>query len=341
MTGPPPAGADGSDRVLVVGGGTIGSLFAVHLATQGEVWVLTRRPEHAAALVRHGLSVTGKSDLVASLQATHDPGELPAFGLAIIATKANELEAAAAALGGRSPEAVVMTCQNGLGADEILARAGPWAVLSSVTFMSGTRHGDARVEYELDAPTWLGPSPARPPDPAVAPAVAARLVAAGLRAEAFDDVRPAIWSKLIFNATVNALSALTVLPHDTHFRDEGSITGLGHLVHQLVEEGKAVAQSAGIELFEDPWEMNLEAVRRGETGHGNYRHLPSMLEDVLAARPTEVDFITGALVREGLSRGVDVPLHLAMWRLVKGREASYSVSGRPAASVPGAPVRTA
>jgi 2-dehydropantoate 2-reductase len=313
----------GLDRILVVGAGTIGSLFAAHLATVGEVWVLTRRAEHAAALEREGLSVTGKSELVSRPRATSDPELLPDAGLIIVATKANELEAAVAPLAGRSPGAVVMTCQNGLGADELVARRGPWPVLSSVTFMSGTRHGDARVEYELDAPTWLGPSAGRPPARATAPAVAERLVQAGLQAEAFEDVRPAIWSKLIFNATVNAVSALTCLPHETHFRDESSITGLGHLVHDLVEEGRAVAAKAGVELFEDPWAMNLEAVRRGETSGSDYRHLPSMLEDVLACRPTEVDFITGALVREGIARGVAVPLHQAMWRLVKAREEAY------------------
>jgi 2-dehydropantoate 2-reductase len=310
-------------RVVVVGAGTIGSLFAAHLATEAEVWVLARRPEHAAALEADGLTVTGKSTLHARLRATSEPDDLPEFALAIVATKANELAAAVARLAGRSPGAVVMTCQNGLGADEIVSHVGPWPLLASVTFMSGTRHGDTEVEYELDAPTWLGPSDLRPPVPGVAAQVAALLRRGGLRAEAFDDVRPAMWSKLIFNATVNSLSALTRLPHDGHFGAERDITDLGHLARQLVEEGRAVAAEAGIALHEDPWEMNLEAIRRGESAKGRYRHLPSMLEDVLAARPTEVDFITGALVREGLARAVPVPLHLAMWRLVRALEDSY------------------
>jgi 2-dehydropantoate 2-reductase len=312
-----------SRRVVVAGGGAIGSLFAAHLATVAEVWVLTRRAEHAAILNERGIEVSGKSSLHATLRATSDARELPPFGLAIIATKANDVGAVGGALKGQSRDAVVMTCQNGLGADEIMAEAGPWTVLSAVTFMSGTKHHDGYVEYELDAPTWLGPSQVRPPMPTTAAEVAALLREAGLRAEAFGDVRPALWSKLIFNATVNALSALTGLPHDTHFRAEVDLTDLGHLAHLLVEEGRAVASAAGVDLFEDPWEMNLEAVRRGETGRSDYRHLPSMLADVRAKRPTEVDFITGALVREGLAHGVPVPLHLTMWRLVRGVEASY------------------
>jgi 2-dehydropantoate 2-reductase len=89
-----------------------------------------------------------------------------------------------------------------------------------------------------------------------------------------------------------------------------------------MDEGKRVAAAAGVELHEDPWEMNVLAVRRGETqaAEGAYAHVPSMLEDVRSRRRTEVDFITGALVREARRAGVPVPLHTAMYRLVRARE---------------------
>jgi 2-dehydropantoate 2-reductase len=66
------------------------------------------------------------------------------------------------------------------------------------------------------------------------------------------------------------------------------------------------------------------AVQRGETlaAEGHYAHVPSMLADVRARRSTEVDFITGALVREAERLGVPVPLHTAMYRLVKARESA-------------------
>jgi 2-dehydropantoate 2-reductase len=78
-----------------------------------------------------------------------------------------------------------------------------------------------------------------------------------------------------------------------------------------------------VTLHDDPWEMNQLAVARGETAHADYAHRPSMLEDVLAQRATEVDFITGALVREAARLGVEVPLSTAMYRLVRAREASW------------------
>jgi 2-dehydropantoate 2-reductase len=301
--------------VCVVGGGVIGSLYAAHLARVADVSVLCRREEHAHALNEQGLRVSGRHDFTAELRAATDPAELPEAELAIVATKTTELDAAASRLQGHWPNAAVMTVQNGLGAEEIVGRHGPWRLVSAVTFMSGTRHADTHVEYILDTETWLGPYGGTPQ--AVVDEIAALLVDSGLKAKVFDDLRPAQWSKLIFNSTVNAVAALTGLPHDPHFAELDRPEQLGHLVHELMEEGKRVAAAAAIELHEDPWEMNVLATQRGS------RHYPSMLEDVEARRPTEVDQITGALVGEAERLGVEVPLQTAMYRLVKAREASW------------------
>ena len=302
-------------RVCVIGAGVIGSLFAGHLARVAEVSVLTRRREHAEALRTEGLRVSGRSDLHATVAASDDPDELEPFDLGIVATKATGLEDAAAALEGRFPEATLMTVLNGLGAEEVVRAHGDWPLISGVTFMSGTRHSDTHVEYVLDTPTWLGPYEETPFERVQE--AADLIVESGLHAEALLDLRPAQWSKLIFNATVNSVAALTGLPHDPHFAAEKEETDLGHLVHDLVDEGKAVAAAAGVELHEDPWEMNVLATRRGSA------HYPSMLEDVEAQRRTEVDLITGALVREARKAGVPVPLHTAMYRLVKAKEDSW------------------
>jgi 2-dehydropantoate 2-reductase len=309
-------------RVLVIGAGAIGSLYAAHLARVAEVSVLTRRADQARALAA-GLRISGKSDFTAAVFAAAEPAELPECDLVIVATKATQLEEAAAALAGRFPGATVMTIQNGLGAEEIVARYGDWPLVSAVTFMSGLRRSDAHVEYELDTETWLGPyAGTATPDETVAE-IESMLVESGLRARAFGDLLPAQWSKLVFNATVNTVAALTGLPHAAPFAARKGPTDLGHLVYDLIEEGKRVAEARGVELHEDPWEMNVVAVSRGETAKADYAHLPSMLEDVLAQRPTEVDYITGALAREADRAGVAVPLHLAMYRLVKGKEASW------------------
>jgi 2-dehydropantoate 2-reductase len=290
----------------------IGSLFAAHLARVCEVSVLCRREEHARALNEHGLRVSGRHDFTATLRASTDPGELPEPELVLVATKTTELAAAAARLEDRWPAAAVMTVQNGLGAEAAFPGR---RVISAVTFMSGTRHSDTHVEYILDTETWLGPYGETPYE--LVEEVAAAIVESGLKARAFEDLLPAQWSKLIFNATVNAVAALTGLPHDPHFAAREQVGDLGHLVYDLVEEGKRVAASAGVELHEDPWEMNVLATQRGS------RHYPSMLEDVEAHRPTEIEHITGALVREASRQGVPVPLHTTLYRLVRAREASW------------------
>jgi 2-dehydropantoate 2-reductase len=301
--------------VCVAGAGVIGSLFAGHLAQVADVSVLVRREEHARALEEQGLRVSGRADLHARVTAATDPAALPEPELVLVCSKGTDLPGLARRLAGHFGGATIMTVQNGLGADEIVGSEGAWPILSSVTFMSGTRHADTHVEYILDTATWIGPS--RGTTPEDAEAVAALIRSSGLKADAFADLQPALWSKLIFNATVNTVAALTGLPHEPRFAELDDPGDLGHLVKALVDEGKAVAAAAGVELREDPWEMNVHATQRGS------RHYPSMLEDVEAHRPTEIELITGSLIREGRRTGVPVPLHETMYRLIRAREASW------------------
>jgi 2-dehydropantoate 2-reductase len=263
-------------------------------------------------LRREGLRVSGRHDFHVPVEAALSPAELGEPWLVIVATKAGGLEAAARALAGHWPDAAVMTVLNGLGAERVVRAHGSWPLISAVTFMSGTKHSDTHVEYILDTETWLGPWGDTPF--ALVQRALDAIVAGGLEAEALRDLRPAQWSKLIFNATVNGVAALTGLRHDHHFAE----SALGELVHGLVDEGKSVARAAGVPLHDDPWEMNVLATKRG------HAHYPSMLEDVDRGRPTEVELINGSLVREAREHDVPVPLQEALYALVRGREAAYA-----------------
>jgi ketopantoate reductase len=151
--------------------------------------------------------------------------------------------------------------------------------------MSGTRHDDTHVEYILDTATWIGPYGGTPFETRAE--VAELIVASGLKAEAFDDLRPAQWSKLIFNATVNGVAALTGLPHDFRTsRAPSDRPATSAPRPRPRRRGQGGRRRAGVELHEDPWEMNVLATQRGSA------HYPSMLEDVEARRPTEVELIT-------------------------------------------------
>ena len=129
--------------------------------------------------------MSGRHEFAVELRAATDPAEIRAADLAIVATKATELETAAAALRGHWPGAAVMTVQNGLGAEEIVRRHGDWPLISAVTFMSGTRHEDTLVEYILDTEMWLGPFSGTPQE--TVDRVADLIVRSGLKARAFAD----------------------------------------------------------------------------------------------------------------------------------------------------------
>ena len=312
--------------VCIVGAGAIGSLFAGHLGSIVDARVLVRRDEHAQDLNRNGLRVSGKSTLQTGILASKNPAELGPVDLVIIATKASAVEDAARRIEGHFPEATVMTVQNGLGCEDVVARYGRWPIISSITFMSGTRHSDTHVEYELDTETWMGPWAGGSCDVATVRAVADLINESGLKARAFDDVRPAQWSKLIFNSVVNSIGAVTDLPHIKAFARRDRPSDLGCLVAAMMDEGKRVAAAQGIDLYEDPWKMNVQAVSHGTTGEDEYAHVFSMLSDVRAKRETEIDWLTGAIVRQAERSGIPAPLHELLFGLVKGVEHGWRPS---------------
>jgi 2-dehydropantoate 2-reductase len=306
-------------RILIVGAGAIGSLYAAHLARVAEVWVFARRREHARSLNERGIRVTGRSRFHAPLRAATDASDLPEFDFGIVATKASQTWEAFAPVAHLFPHGAVLSAQNGLGSEEVMADLMPAGfVIRGTTFMSGTRFADDHVHHELNTPTWMGPfEPMETPFELVEE-LAALINESGLKAEALGDARPAQWSKLIFNASVNSVAALTELPHSPHFCAEAEFSDLGHVLHDLIEEGKVVARACGIDLHEDPWEMNCIGAQTN--------HPPSMLSDIRQRRITEIDYLGGAIAREAQRIGVPAPLHTALYRLIKGKEASWAWS---------------
>src|SRR5208282_4240352 len=170
-------------RVCIVGCGAIGSLYAAHLARVAEVWAFVRREDHARALNREGLRVSGKHEFQVSLKATTDPDELPECDLAIVATKATQVADSMALVGSRFDRGAVLSAQNGLGSEEIIAGHTRGQVIRGTTFMSGTKHSDTHVQLELDTATWIGPFEPRNTPFALVQETADLLKKAGLKAE--------------------------------------------------------------------------------------------------------------------------------------------------------------
>ena len=169
------------------------------------------------------------------------------------------------------------------------------------------------VGYDIKGDTWVGPFEPTNTPMAKVQELAGLMTRSGMNTIALPDARGAQWTKLIFNAATNPVGALTLLHHGAATR----FAPTGQLFHDLIAEGEAVARKLGIELHGDPRQL----VQKGANAPG--KHRASMLQDVMAKRQTEVDFMNGAIVHWGEKVGVPTPLNQAVWELIKGLEHSW------------------
>jgi 2-dehydropantoate 2-reductase len=303
-------------RVCVVGCGAVGSLFAAHLALleDVEVWAYDLAREHVDAINRAGLRLSGAGEIVGRPRATADAAELPPCDFGIVATKAMHTSAAMGATAHVFAEGCVATIQNGLGNEEAIAEHVA-RVIRGTTFPAGKLLEPGHVQWDVKGDTTLGPFEPQPAPPQEIARLAEAIDRAGMPTKAVADARGPQWRKVIFNASTNPVGALTGLTHGRVCEDPA----LRRLVSGLVDEGKAVAAAQSIELDADPEEL-IDHAAKPEVA---YNHKASMLQDVEARRPTEVDFLNGGIVRFGEEHGVPTPLNRAIWALVKGLEQSW------------------
>ena len=301
-------------RVCVVGCGAIGSLYAAHLARLDdvEVWAVDPRAEHVAAINEHGLRVTGRVSFVAPVHARTSAAEVPPCSLGIVATKAEHTRAAVAACADVFADAAVASVQNGLGNEEVLAELVP-RVIRGTILPAGAVTAPGVVRYDAPGDTWLGPFEPRPASGDEVAQLASLLTRAGLTCHALDDARGPQWDKVIFNSATSPLAALTGLPMGPLCSDPA----LRVEIDALVAEALAVCAALGIATDKDPAAMVEEAIEVA------YDHKPSMLQDVLARRRTEVDVLNGGVAAQGRLAGVPTPRHDAMVALVHGLERSW------------------
>src|SRR5919204_1680462 len=303
-------------KICVVGCGAVGSLFAAHLARSGEheIWAYDVSKQHIAAMRERGLRLSGAEEFTAKLNAAADPAEIPRCDYGIVATKSIHTRAAIAQCARIfDSHSAVCSVQNGVGNEEIIAEHVK-LVIRGTTFPAGHVIAPGQVGYDIKGDTWIGPfEPTNTPMQKVEE-LAAIITRSGMNTIAMPDARGAQWTKLIFNASTNAVGALTQLHHGAAAR----FGPTGYLYNALIDEGLAVARALGIELHGDPHEL----VNKGASAPG--KHKASMLQDVLARRQTEVDFMNGAIMQFGEKTGVPTPLNRVMWALIKGLEHSWT-----------------
>jgi 2-dehydropantoate 2-reductase len=302
-------------KICIIGCGAVGSLFAAHLARAGEIeiWAYDVWKEHIDAIRKSGLRLSGAAEFTTRLNATSNPQDLPRCDYGIVATKAIHTASAIAQTAHIfDANSSVCSVQNGVGNEEIIAEYVKF-VIRGTTFPAGHPIAPGHVGYDIKGDTWIGPfEPTNTPMQKVEE-LAGLMTRSGMNTIALKDARGAQWTKLIFNAATNPVGALTSLHHGAATRFEPT----AQLFNDLIAEGEAVAHKLGIALHGDPRQL----VQKGASAPG--KHRASMLQDVLAKRQTEVDFMNGAIVRQGDKAGVPTPLNKALWQLIKGLEHSW------------------
>jgi 2-dehydropantoate 2-reductase len=301
-------------RVAVIGCGAIGSLYAAHLARVPgvQVWAVDPWAAHVDTMNARGLRVTGLADFVARVHARTDGRDLPACDFGLVATKAPHTRAAVEGARAGVADAAVVSVQNGLGNEEVIAEIVPRVIRGSIV-TAGAIAAPGVVRYDAPGDSWFGPFEPRPAPMGEVEQLARLLTGGGLRTHALKDARGPQWTKVIFNAATSPLAALTGLSVGRVCTD----TGLRSLLDRLIAEAEAVCEQAGIVLTRSPREAVDEAIAEA------YDHKPSMLQDVLARRATEIDVLNGGVSAEGRRVGVPTPLHDAMVALVQGLERSW------------------
>jgi len=303
-------------RVCIVGCGAIGSLYAAHLARLDdvEVWAYDLNQAHIDAINEQGLRLTGLSDFTAHLNARSDAREIPECELGIIATKTMFTRSAMEASAHLFRDGAVCSIQNGIGNEEVVAEYVPRLIQGTI-FPAGHMVQPGVVNQDAGGKSWIGPFFPRPATMEEVEKLADAINRGGLETLAMEDARGAQWTKVIFNSASNAMGALTRLPHGVACDNEG----VRQVMSALVKEGVAVAEAFGITLDSDP-----EALIDYGREHAYY-HPPSMLQDVLAQRQTEVDALNGGIAKYGRELGIPCPMNETCTAIIKGLEQSWTL----------------
>ncbi len=304
-------------RVCIIGCGAVGSLFAANLATlpDVEVWAFDPYRAHVDAINENGLRLSGAGDVLGRLRATSDASTLPECDFGIVATKAMHADIAITMTAHAFADGAVASVMNGVGNEETLARHVS-RVIRGTTFPAGKLLEPGHVQWDVKGETTFSPFEPAPATMGEVERLADACTRGGMPASAVADARPAQWRKVIFNASTNPIGALTGLTHGRVCERPD----LRALVTTLVDEGKAVAAAQGIRLDADPEDL-IDHAAKPEVAYG---HKASMLQDIEARHPTEIDFLNGGIARFGRELGVPTPAHDTITALVKGVEASWT-----------------
>jgi len=308
-------------HILIVGAGAIGGLYAAYLARVADVTVLDTNRAHVEAIRQDGLKLTGCTESVTKLAAFAGAAEMDKrrFDAVIILVKSQATGAAfdsiRLSLEGRP---VLVTFQNGMGNDELLMGLTDLDVAHGVSFEAARYDGPGRVHHLVHGEdSWLGPSRGKVDTIAW---LGELMTKSGLPTRIVADPRGAIWGKFIFNSVMNPVGAIVQGVNAARYE----VPEMRALIDAMAAECIRVAEVQGIKLEFDPMFL-VKKIRAGESPLT--RHAGSMAQDIEAGRETELEAMTGYVVRKAKELGVPVPVTESVYRMAKGVEYAARLKG--------------
>jgi 2-dehydropantoate 2-reductase len=332
-------------KILIVGCGAMGGVFAAALADACDLTVYDANAAHMAAIRDHGLRVTGASTRTARLRAESDPAKISGpFDAAIFLIKTGATARALAdlrpaltttsaaaltpnsdglppPLGGRAGEGgkpLLVTLQNGMGGSDVLLGMPAVPVARGVTMQAGRYVGPGQVEHLIAGESWIGPVRGSADEMSW---LGELLTGAGMPTKVIPDPMGAVWAKFVFNSVMNPVGAL--LLGDNRARYE--VAEVRALIDDMADECMRTVEALGGRFAFDPMDF-VKKVRSGAMPMS--KHAGSMSLDIARGAPTEIDELTGFVVREAERLGIPVPNCRAVYRLVKGLELAAANQAR-------------
>jgi len=305
-------------KIVVAGPGAMGSLFASYLAkSKEEIWLLDKDRLRADKLNQSGIAISGVSGTwQGRVKVSANPQQLGKCDLLIVCVKSYDTkELINYVLPVIDEKSSVLTLQNGIGNVEIISEIlRQQNVFAGVSSQGANLIEPGKLHHAGFGETIIG-------------SLDGKLVSqlreirqlfneVGIPTRLSRDIKGVLWSKLIINVGINALTAITRLRNGKLLEFEGTRT----IMRQAVSEATRIAKRKRIRLqFDDPL-TKVEAVSSATANN-----ISSMLADVLKKKRTEIDFINGVIVRQGQGLGIPVPANSLLVDLVKTIELSYSL----------------
>ncbi len=289
-------------KIAVMGAGAVGCYYGGMLARAAHDVVLIGRSQHVEAVERDGLRLeTQAFDEYVRLRASTEASAVEGAQLVFFCVKSTDTESGAVAIRPYlAPDAVVLSLQNGVENADRLRALLPQEVIAAAVYVAVEMAGPGHVRHHGRGELVIERSKA-------SDGVARALIAAGVPTDISDNVRGALWTKLITNCVYNALSAITQLPYGRLVKGEGMTA----VLRGLVDECAAVAKADGVTL---PGDVDAAVRKIAETAAGQYS---STAQDLARGKRSEIDYLNGFIVRRGVALGIATPANRLLHAIVK------------------------